>query len=274
VRLTAAAAVPPASAAPASFLIVAACDMPSQPGAARDKSSEGGTSLQTAQTARGIAGEFLRIEGKVPGFDGLSRNADGDVVVRFNDLVREEEARAEFEAYRSRNPSLMQGFNGRAARVIVERADYPFSKLIDWKLALRRSASAEHGIRTLDADELRNRVTLGVLSGTPSARVLALAEAVGVPRSAVYITELSSVPQIAASVRDYRRPTVGGIQIARPVFQGLVFCRIGYHVRTSTAAVYALTASHCTGQYSNSVGQQWFQNDTETWGTIATQTVR
>lgn len=153
--------------------------------------------------------QLLAIGREVPGFGGMFVGDDGALHVYL------------------REPATSSGWLDKAlgAAPRVDRGDFTFEQLIAWKRALG-PAMALPGVVSLDADEARNRVVVGVTRGIAEdarARVEAAIEATGAPRGAVLVEETAPVVPIAPAVaakartsttlRDTFRPIPGGVQI-------------------------------------------------------------
>ena len=110
----------------------------------------------------------------VPGFGGFFFDREGVPTVYLRDVS----ARAQVE--RALGPWLAaQGL--RAAALRVRRADYDWASLERWQGRATAQALAMRGAVSVDADEARNRVTIGVERGTPAAQVRSAVARLGVP---------------------------------------------------------------------------------------------
>jgi hypothetical protein len=169
----------------------------------------------------------------VPGFGGFFLDQDGVPTVYLRDVSR----RAEAE--RALGPWLQaQGLG--ATPLQVRRADFDWPSLERWQVDAGREALAMRGAVWVDADEARNRVTIGVERGTSAAAVRAAVARLGVPAEAVVIQEAEPV-RLAATLRDRIRPVVGGLQINFPGF----LCTLGFNALRGTQRSF-ITNSHCT----------------------------
>jgi len=165
--------------------------------------------------------------------------------VYLTDLKQEATARAALgDVARSRPESLHHRYS-RPAAIVTRRGDYEFPQLNSWRGRLRAAFSIP-GVQSLDADEAANRVRVGVTSTEAAAQVQALADRAGVPRGALIVQGVPPI-QLLSTVRDYTRPTEGGLQIDGSG------CTLGANVWYSNAAVGVpvgtagfFTASHCS----------------------------
>jgi hypothetical protein len=217
---------------------------------------------------RGIEDEFLRIEAAVPGYAGFFHDERGDIVVAVTNLDHSAAALAATAGVLDRAEHLQWRSAGQRADLRVRQVHYSFSQLLTWKNRLRDNASLI-GVVELDADESHNRVRLALRDAGYADHIRATATRLGIPDAALRIEIMSAQPRLDPHrVIDTRRPTIGGIQIQRHSDGGL--CSIGYHVRTASNQVYALTASHCTGNFTGgAIGQRWNQATTDAWGQVA-----
>ncbi|HEV7586493.1 MAG TPA: alpha-lytic protease prodomain-containing protein [Longimicrobium sp.] len=193
----------------------------------------------------GLDGRFLELSRQVPGFGGYFFDSQGDLNVYLTDLRHEPAARAALaDVALSRPGSAVHPFT-RSAATLVRQGNYDFPQLNAWRERLREAFSIS-GVQSLDTDEAANRVRVGVTSADAGARVRALAERAGVPAGALAV-QVESPIQLLSTVRDYTRPTVGGLQIDNSG------CTLGLNVWYSNAAMNVpvgtagfFTASHCS----------------------------
>jgi hypothetical protein len=169
----------------------------------------------------------------VHGFGGFFFDRDGAPTVYLRDVS----ARAQVE--RALGPWLAsQGIGVAALR--VRRADYDWASLERWQGRATAEALAMRGAVWVDADEARNRVTIGVERGTSMAQVRSAIARLGVPSGAVVVEEVEPV-RFAATLRDRVRPVVGSLQINFPGF----LCTLGFNATRNGQRSF-ITNSHCT----------------------------
>jgi hypothetical protein len=181
----------------------------------------------------------------VPGFGGFFLDDDGVPTVYLRDVSR----RAEAE--RALRPWLLAHGLGISA-VRVRRGDFDWASLERWHGATSREALAMRGAVWVDADEARNRVTIGVERGTSAAAVRAAVARLGVPSDAVRLQETEPV-RLAATLRERVRPVVGGLQINFPGF----LCTLGFNALRNSQRSF-ITNSHCTNvQGGNDATPYW-----------------
>lgn len=109
----------------------------------------------------GTGGEaYLDVAGRIPSFAGVYLE-DGHVVVRMVEVASAQE-RADATAW------AQETFSN--PRVVIERADFTWRQLVDAKELLFIQLEPS-GIYTYDADELANRVELGVQDESTRVRV-------------------------------------------------------------------------------------------------------
>ena len=195
----------------------------------------------------------------VPGFGGFFLDEDGAPTVYLRDVSR----RAEAE--RALGPWLQaQGLG--ASPLQVRRGDFDWPSLERWQVDAGREALAMRGAVWVDADEARNRVTIGVERGTSAAAVRSAVARLGVPAEAVVIQEAEPV-RLAATLRDRIRPVVGGLQINFPGF----LCTLGFNALRATQRSF-ITNSHCTNVQGGTEDTPYRQPSSTVDGTkIATE---
>lgn len=143
----------------------------------------------------------------------------------------------------------------------LHRADFTFERLVAWKRTLGPVLSLP-GVLSLDADEARNRVTIGIsddLAPADRERLEAALAAGGVPSDAVVLREgkpFASLPLVVdakafpsiALLTEKLRPIPGGMQIAFGCSGISCFvCTDGFTaIRGNTLGF--VTNSHCSGE--------------------------
>jgi hypothetical protein len=220
---------------------------------------------QAPQTPPGLDGEFVRLARQVPGFGGYFFDANGDLNVHLTDLVREPAARAAVADVARNRPERSRQPWKRPAEVIVHRADYDFVQLAEW----RRRLSAALGMASvlvLDADEVANRVFVGVTDEEAKPEVLAVVDRAGVPRAAV-VVDVAPAGNLITTLQQYYRPLMGGLEIGFTSASGIPSqCTLGVNVwytnyaqgiPVGTRGFY--TASHCSTTYGGTDGTVFSQ---------------
>jgi hypothetical protein len=229
----------------ASFVVLAAaCDVPRSPVASDGTPSPRGP--VAARSFVGLDGEFAELAREVPGFGGYYFSASGELSVVVTDPARADAVR-DAVARRAPRHGAPAGDLEPASAIRVVKGDYGFDQLADWNQRLIPLLG--QGVVFTDADEVANRVRVGVADDATAARVRGELARLGVPREAVIVEHAAPV-QPALSLSAYTRPVVGGVEID-PSFGG--HCTLGfnaYYVNPYWGAGVGTrafaTASHCT----------------------------
>jgi hypothetical protein len=194
----------------------------------------------------GIDAEFVQLAAAVPGFGGYSFDDQGRAVVFLTDTTT---AAARVAALRG----LIGTRDARFAQspLVVRKGEYDFTQLAAWKDTLFLVLpSVMAGITSVDADEARNRVRVGVVD--PAAlrpRVLQAVATLGIPAAALIVERRGPFVIAAAgdSLTSVWRPTVNGLQIRNSNGN---LCTLGYNTyleETRAQGIkYGVTNSHCT----------------------------
>ena len=189
----------------------------------------------------------------IPGFGGFFFDRDGVPTV----YLREVSARAQVE--RALGPWLA-GQGLRTAALRVRRADYDWASLERWQGRATGTALAMRGAVSVDADEARNRVTIGVERGMSAAQVRSAVARVGVPSAAVVVEEVAPV-RLAATLQDRVRPVVGALQInfdPDPGAPGSFVCTLGFNATRNGQRSF-ITNSHCTNVQGGNQSTPYWQ---------------
>lgn len=227
---------------------------------------------------------FIQLSKEIPGgFGGFFFTKDGPVVIYLQDLSYAATARNAVAAV-LRNRLLGRRHRGPAVPEIrVERGDYTFLQLADWRDQMSASILGMKETIWIDLDQRVNRVTVGVQTDAAREAVEAKLREMSMPVAAVTFQRASPIvfedtlvyesggdgcsegsncenaiapaPEYAAgdSLGDYVRGIKGGLQIAyrRPSDPEDFYrkCTLGfiadYGGSTDGTLDYA-TASHCT----------------------------
>jgi hypothetical protein len=189
---------------------------------------------------------------EIPGFGGFFFDREGVPTVYLRDVS----ARAQVE--RALGPWLAaQGV--RAANLQVRRADYDWASLERWQGWVTGRVLAMRGAVSVDADEARNRVTIGIERGMPVAQVRSAVARTGVPLDAVVIEETEPV-RLMATLRDRIRPVVGALQINfdPPDTPGSLVCTLGFNAIRNGQRSF-ITNSHCTNTQGGNESTPYWQ---------------
>jgi hypothetical protein len=192
---------------------------------------------------------FVRIAGQVPGFGGLYY-ADGVlnvVMVPGEQVVPMSQAVA---VLREEFPHV------RHDRVRVVEGRYDFAELNAMHLQATQLLGLAGTVFT-DADEVRNRIVIGVEDDAAAAAVRRHVAMLGLPAEAVIIEHALPIVQ-EQSLRSRVRPVAGGLQIN---FGGSL-CTHGFNVRApSRPGVQGfVTNSHCSSQQGNMLRTPYWQH--------------
>jgi hypothetical protein len=198
----------------------------------------------------------------IPGFGGFFFDHDGAPTVFLLDVS----ARAEVQ--QALGPWLgSQGVDPAALR--VRGADYDWASLERWQGRATGTVLAMRGVLWVDADESRNRVTIGVERGMPAAQVRSAVARLGVPSAAVVVEEAEPV-RLLATLQDRVRPVVGALQInfdPDPGAPGSFVCTVGFNATRSGQRSF-ITNSHCTNSQGGNESTPYWQ---PTQGTAPTR---
>lgn len=214
--------------------------------------------LRAAMKTRTADFDQLSAEVEAPGFGGAFIDSGGNLRAWMRD---ESNAPAVRQALKDLGPSRMPLFDdlGRERNVIVQRGDFAFSDLVQWKAALFQNAQPSHGVREVDADEASNRVGVGIASREHERLVRRLASDLGIPQNALRLTVM---PQALGNTRTaldgWANPKLAGMMITYKVGFTTYQCSEGFTV-TRSGVSYFLTAGHCTDSYTGVGTRKFFQ---------------
>lgn len=221
-------------------VLSAACNDDANPTAAR-RGFPARPALAASSAAQGRNGgtlddEFIDLARQIPGFGGYLQDERGRLTVALVDTSQRAAAAGVLAPILSARRLSVAG-------MVVRRVLYDFGQLGAWKNSARALIGVP-GVVSLDADEARNRVVVGIKDESARAAAAARLAQLGVPAAATII-EVESGYTMGTTLSDSPRPVAGGFQVNIPAYNQA--CSLGFTVRRpNTAKVYFLTNSHCT----------------------------
>lgn len=262
---------------------VSACsDRPDQV-VAPDGSLQTQTQLPAVAAARAVSGlerHFLAINDSVPGFGGYFIAEDGDVVVYLKDptALASERARGIIvPLLQERRWSSRQRFG----RLSIREGQFEFAELYEWRDSLISSVLHLPGVVSVDLDERRNTVVIGVLESSITTEVERAIALLGAPAGAVMME--ASGPLILEAGEGSSGMSSNLNSMARPFSAG--YQVIGYTDPTETEGGCSIgpivirngirnfmTAGHCAVQWGLDAAD-YFQPTRNTLNDVPTTTV-
>ncbi|HEX9729550.1 MAG TPA: hypothetical protein VGA37_13670 [Gemmatimonadales bacterium] len=194
---------------------------------------------------------YIRLNEAVPEFAGLYFDSTSTLVLK---VTRPERA-AQVLASLGTNDALAAVEGVRSAiehgRTRFEFAAVSFRELLAWVDSLYMLRP--EGMVWLDADEMNNRVAIGVENSEAIVRVEAAAVGLGIPR-VMFQIDVTGRPRRQTSLRDRIRPIPGGVKA-----DGALACTIGANAETGTSSGFIIS-SHCTPGWGVVDGRAFYQN--------------
>lgn len=214
---------------------------------------------------------FVRMAEIVPGFAGYYYDDAGDLVIASTNSGAEAAARkAALTVLQDLPPQRGKG------AIMFRQAQYTFSQLAAWRDVISGSFLGTRGLISVDADEVRNRVTLGVDKLARQGELIAAIVNKGIPPAALAFEQTYEaepedwvradtdvvIPPPGTEVTSYFEPVPGGVMISyRIPFitppDSADYCTMGFGgkslnptVRASRGdSIFMLTASHCSSKF-------------------------
>lgn len=197
-------------------------------------------SAESGQASDGIVSideRFAELAQQVPGFGGMFYDESGQLSMYLveSEISRQQQAETAVTALLSDDARIAS-----AGKIRIIPGRYDFLQLTEWQSRAQADVLATPGVNLLDLDEANNRLRIGVESEAMLETVEEQLAILGIPREAVNI-EVTEPIQFAATLRDRRRPLVGGLQINF----GNFLCTLGF-IATRAGTQGMVTNSHCT----------------------------
>ena len=159
-----------------------------------------------------------------PAFAGVYAEPDGGLTILLTDTSELPDARAAL--------LTVTGDDQYTSVSRVRKAKYAYNELFAWKRALIDVFTVE-GAVSLDIDERRNRIVIGVESGNDIGPVRQRASELGVPQ-AVVLTKFEEVPMFAVDLNDSFEPIPGGVRGGSSKGPGVGTCTWGFNVELTS----------------------------------------
>lgn len=195
------------------------------------------------RTERGFEDDILRLEARVPGVGGVYVDSLGRTVVYVKSLADADAATREWRSAAS-HLQLADAHTARMAAadgVVPREGRFSFSELVAWQKVLLVAIGREKGFVSIDADEMRNRVSVTVSDDSTVMVVRTRAMEIGMPEDAVDV-QVGPRSEVAHSLRTTVRPVSGSYQIAN--YWG--YCTLGWNLHITWVGKVFLTAGHCS----------------------------
>ncbi|GEM_PF-1578457 len=124
-------------------------------------------------------------------------------------------------------------------RYRMASANFDFRTLWNWRARILNERRIASALSFIDIDERGNRLLIGIGTSANASEVTRLVSELGIPEAGFNLVRAQIRPVV--TLRDYVRPTVGGLQIAFSNY----LCTLGFNAFRSGTRGY-LVNSHCT----------------------------
>lgn len=151
------------------------------------------------QTPRSIDDRLVDLANRLPGFGGLAFNDDGSVRVWLLDERKSAIAEPVIRAFMQGRGKEVSGPGTPAAVLRFARGRFDWRDLVRWKRSARGIVFSHEGVRSLDADEVYNRITVGVAATADTASLRGALVAAGIPSGAVAFQASSTARMVHES---------------------------------------------------------------------------
>ncbi len=199
--------------------------------------------------SRNLDDDFEVFAKTVPGFGGLYYDK-GRLVVVLTDTTKGSTIGGAISNFLARyDPALLGKAASDVASMRIQHGDYNWTQLAQWNRQLLQ-LGAMNGVTQTDIDEVRNRISIGVIDDAAAVRARAELSRLSVPPSAVIVEHIPPTVLLSDSLVGRVRPVGGGVAIQNATTQ--LYCTLGYNVyyRNQEGVYdgnrYFITASHCT----------------------------
>jgi len=206
--------------------------------------------------------EYLaQMADRIPGFAGFYVR-DGTLILRLKGLaVGPADVVALSQALRA-DPDAGRFHRLRVlldkAPMQIEPSRYDARELWQFKVAALAGLFIP-GVRSLDLDESRGVLRIGISNAGVTASVEARASTLGIPGDAL-VTEVTEPVQLMTGLRDRIRPVPAGVRIDPDDSAEVIICTVGVNALTSQGWGF-VAAAHCSQQFGGVQGTDIYQEE-------------
>jgi hypothetical protein len=230
--------------------------------------------IRPSRIRRPTEDPFVALANDEPSTAGFFLDAQGNLIVQTVDSSRLNNA-TNAASRRVANGDIALPKKYQNARIIARKAQYTFQQLSDWRDAVVDSVlGIGNGVSSVDLDEARNRVAIGILNDEPRGHTYAVTRLtqLGIPLAAVILERdngtkpsygtpvgrsASARRLVAHTLIDTTDTLGGGFEVG---IQSGKLCTVGIVGDLSGTRGY-VTASHCSDQTWNLDYSRSFQPD-------------
>lgn len=237
------------------LLAVGACGTIADPASSLPSRIESTTELESmvtrsisisAQIARPNEDAWRSVTQSIPGFAGTEFDPSGDLVVMLSAKSADQAAAkaAALEILRRTGRPLINS-SGRPIGVNVRAVKYTYEELAHWRDEILIPVLDGARASSLDLDESRNAITIGVRDAAVQLDVERLMVALKVPATAYHV-EIEGDAVEVSDLGARWRPVMGGVKYGYVLPSGTpTWCTVGIPVIRYGIRGF-LAASHCT----------------------------
>ncbi|HJU75662.1 MAG TPA: hypothetical protein VJ717_18100 [Gemmatimonadaceae bacterium] len=182
----------------------------------------------------------------MPGIGGIFIDSGDVLVAHVRDAGSESQALTKLTELQAAGKGVFAGL-GNVKRSEIRRGTFAFSELVAGQRSL--AAQPNEKLRTVDADERTNRITVTVSDSAGVAKIISDASRLGIPHSAISIRIDPIAPSVAIDLAGRHRPTLGGVALSWsiPFTHSENTCSLGFNVTRvdSGSTRFYTTAAHC-----------------------------
>ena len=187
---------------------------------------------------------FFEIAEAEPAFAGFFVE-DNQLVGLVTDPSRSDAVEQELRARRAdiRSARTSEGVDRGIA---IRTVPYSFVQLNDWRALALNSLTREHDITSLDIDERRNLLVVGVANNETISAVVSHLSEQGIPLDVLRVGQrpVGRPAQVVGNLQFRTRPIIGGLRVSLGHDEDS-WCTLGFSAEIN-GGQYVSTASHCT----------------------------
>ncbi len=144
------------------------------------------------------------------------------------------------------------------AGIVFKQGTYTFIELARWRDALD-DVLGPPSVQWFGIDHVQNQIVIGVLSGSDTQAIAAMAADLAIPAGALRFEQTAPI-RLRQTLQDSIRPIKGGIRLERPISSTVVkVCTLGFLALWGGEHAF-VTNSHCSSRQWELDSTKWYQN--------------
>lgn len=182
----------------------------------------------------------------IPGFGGLYFDSAGRVTVLVQPGVSRAAVRGRIVSLLTLEKRLADARTGQGRTIRFATADFDYEQLATWRDLLSDALMSVADVVSIDLDEVRNRIAVGLASDAARRSVSQVLETLNIPAAAVIAERQEPLSLASQTLQDRFRPITAGTRVD---IEGSGSCTLTLlAVRYTVGQTVMIVPGHCSRQ--------------------------